>query len=217
MVGQHIQTTPFYVHDINIGKHLLYMNKYSIRCDDSLFSHYYYYDYFKKSVILAVTTSYLHESSKLRKRFIQTRTPLNHLTCYDYTRQLFEGKKDVFMTYEELVWLSHQPNVIIMFHSHWHLAVPSDNSQRPISQTHSLWQEFYDCHSKMDSVYINPHYKDFIEYDFEAGLILLRYLLKDRFSSYFVAPYNRVNDFLISIASKFGLKVYPCRNLVCID
>jgi peptidoglycan/xylan/chitin deacetylase (PgdA/CDA1 family) len=125
------------IHDLRAEYFDLPLDRYRLSFDDGLFSHYYYLPLLTphpRPLQFFITTSLIQEAPA-RARFAGRH--LTHRTTADYSRRAFiEGRREDFMTTEELRYLADQPGVRIGAHSHFHdvtLTPIAAKKPRPVS------------------------------------------------------------------------------------
>lgn len=125
------------IHDLQPEFFDLPLDRYRLTFDDGLYSQYYYYPLLKHHVqplMFFITTSLIREAPA-RGRF--DGRYLEPQAAADYSHRAFiEGRRDDFMTTEEIRFLANQPNVRIGAHSHFHdvsLTAVHPKRPRPVS------------------------------------------------------------------------------------
>lgn len=125
------------IHDMRAEFFDLPLDRYRLTFDDGLYSQYYYYPLLKtrsQPLRFFITTSLIREAPA-RGRF--DGRYLKPQATADYAHRAFiEGRRDDFMTSEEVRFLAAQPDVLIGAHSHFHditLTSVHPKKPRPVS------------------------------------------------------------------------------------
>ncbi len=125
------------IHDVRAEFFDLPLDRYRLTFDDGLYSQYYYYPRLQthpQPLLFFITTSLIREAparSRFDGRYLEPQA------AADYSHRAFiEGRRDDFMTTEEIRYLAGRPNVRIGAHSHFHditLTAVHPRNPRPVS------------------------------------------------------------------------------------
>ena len=222
------------IHDIRKEYFDLDLNQYSLTFDDSLFSQYYYFHFFRnhpEKLIFFITTSFI-KPGKARNMFKGRYIPYLKSKKYGY-RTFIESKYDHFMNVAEIQKISQQPNVRIGVHSHFHdviLTRTHPHKRKPLSQWKMVRFEgfskiadqdfsirsrlaFQGYHLKSGLVTRRSvtEWEDYIKYDTELCMTWVEQNLGLTPDMY-CFPFNEHNPKLISILKSFGfIKFFAAR------
>jgi len=119
------------IHDIRPEYFTLPLERYRLTFDDGLYSQYYYLPRLREHpepLTFFVTTGFIQPGPARGRNPDRPPVPLKSKK-YMY-RTFFEGRRDHFMTVEEVQEIARQPGVRIGAHSHFHDVVLTDRLPR---------------------------------------------------------------------------------------
>ena len=216
------------IHDIRREYFQLPLEQYRLSFDDGLFSHYYYLPLIEKHpapLFFFIATGFIQPGAA-RSMFSGRYRPYLKSKRYMY-QAMIEGKRDFYMTVEEVQELARRPNIVIGAHSHCHdVILTRTHASKP--KPPSAWKlaRFGDVPEPVKSGFSIRSKLAFQGYESRAGQIFRRsradwedYIRQDTESSLswfetrlgqvpesYCFPFNEYSTVLVKILQSYGFK-----------